>query len=553
MIGSIRKHSAWLWWLIASLTIVSFIWWGAAPGTRYGSGRNAGLGVLYGKPITPEAFEAAQREFDIFYWSRTHEFPGANASFSPADLKRETYLRLLLVQKAATLGIHVSDEAVATAANGFLSSLTGNKQAVPLPQFVEKVLQPAGLTANDFQRFIRDDLIIQQLVKTMGLSGALVTPQEAGQIYDRENQEVSAQVVFFAASNYLSQVAVTPAGVGQFYTNFMAHYRLPDRVQINYIEYPLSNYLAAAEEKLGKTNLAKQVESAYLERGKELAPDAKTAEEARAKIRELILHQEALTEAVAQARAFASDLFAIEPATPENLVTVANRKGLTVHTTAPFSEAEGPQDFPATADFVSTAFKLNADSPFGSKPYVSTDAVYVFGLARQLPSVVPPLDQIHEQVIHDFRQYEATLKARDVGTNFYFKAAVQMATGKSFTQAAIAAGQAPLALQPFSLSSAEVPEAEGHAEVNEIKKAAFTTEAGHISPFLPTAEGGFVMYVQSLLPVNETEKSAQMPKFLSQLRRGRENDAFNLWLQMEASREIGSILKQLAEQGRPAR
>jgi hypothetical protein len=46
MIGTIRKHSAWLWWLVAGLTIISFIWWGASPATRGGGGRGAGYGSI---------------------------------------------------------------------------------------------------------------------------------------------------------------------------------------------------------------------------------------------------------------------------------------------------------------------------------------------------------------------------------------------------------------------------------------------------------------------------------------------------------------------------
>ena len=38
----------------------------------------------------------------------------------------------------------------------------------------------------------------------MGLSGRLITPQEAATLYQRENQEVPPQIVFFSASNYLA-------------------------------------------------------------------------------------------------------------------------------------------------------------------------------------------------------------------------------------------------------------------------------------------------------------------------------------------------------------
>jgi len=189
---------------------------------------------------------------------------------------------------------------------------------------------------------------------------------------------------------------------------------------------------------------------------------------------------------------------------------------------------------------VKTAFKLNAETPFGSKPVALGEAYYVFGLAMRLPSAIPSLTEIHSRVVADYQNYEAVMKARSVGTNFYFNAMVQMATGKTFAQAAIAGGQAPLALTPFSLSSTEVPEADGHAQVSQVKQAAFSTQPGHLSQFVPTADGGFVMYVQSLLPVDQAEKNKELPQFLSQLRRARENEAFNLWLNSEASRELAN-------------
>ena len=150
-------------------------------------------------------------------------------------------------------------------------------------------------------------------------------------------------------------------------------------------------------------------------------------------------------------------------------------------------------------------------------------------------------------MVENFQNHEAALKAQTAGTNFYYTAAVQMAAGKTFAQAAIAAGHAPLALSPFSLSSQEVPEAGDHAEINQLKQAAFTTQPGHLSKFFPTADGGFVLFVQSLLPVDESKKISELPLFLSQVRRSRESEAFNIWLQTEANRELGGILKELAD------
>ena len=60
MIGTIRKHSSWLWFVIIGATIISFLWWGAGPVTRNSGGRVAGggYGTIYGKEVTAEAFTA---------------------------------------------------------------------------------------------------------------------------------------------------------------------------------------------------------------------------------------------------------------------------------------------------------------------------------------------------------------------------------------------------------------------------------------------------------------------------------------------------------------
>ena len=122
MIGTIRKHSSWLWFVIIAATIISFLWWGASPATRGGRGGRVGnFGSLYGQEITPENYEQAKREFFMFYWLHYGEWPNKRAGVSAADIDRETYIRLLISAKAQTLGIHVNDDAMATAAAELLS------------------------------------------------------------------------------------------------------------------------------------------------------------------------------------------------------------------------------------------------------------------------------------------------------------------------------------------------------------------------------------------------------------------------------------------------
>jgi hypothetical protein len=536
-----RKHS---WILIGTLTltIISFVVFMGKGPSRSGNGGSGGdYGTMYGHEISATMYDQVRREFFIAYWEQTGEWPDKSRSMTPDQIEQQVYSYLLLQLKAKDLGIHVGDDAAATAADSLLRSraimqLFGTSQPVPPQTFIEQGLAPEGLTAADFERSIRSRVAINQLVDVLGLSGTLITPQEAGSLYNRDYQEFSAQAVFFSASNYLSQVTASPAAIAQFYTNNQAAYREPDRVQVNYVVFNASNWMAQSKAEWAKNNFDETVESVYQKYGNtEQFAGEKTPEAAKAKIRELLINRRALSDAGIQANNFVSELYAMTPVNPQNLATLAKQKNLAVLTSAPFGESTGPEDFDAPEALTKAAFQLNADSPY-TGPIPGSDAVYVIALANQLPSSIPSLAQIYPRVAQDFETQQAIALAQQAGTNF--TAAIGMTTGKTFPQVAEAHGVTPVVLSPFSLSSSEVPELGDHAELGQLKQAAFTTPAGKISRFVPTAEGGFILYVQSLLPVDESKKTADFPQYLAQARRARQNEAFSLWLNTELNREL---------------
>ena len=542
MIGTIRKHSKVLWWIIIIAVIITFVFWGASPSSvGKGGGRNSGdFGTINGKKITQAAYVGALNEFKLFYLFHYGVWPDKKSSVSETDMEREAYIRLLLTQKADELGIHVGEEAVAAMAGQMLRSLGRNGQTVTMEAFVKQVLAPQNLTVADFESFVRHDLYIQQLVQALGLSGAFVTPQEAAGVYQREHQELSAQIVYFPATNYFASVKVTPEAIAQFYTNYLAAYRLPDRLQVSYVTFNVSNFLAQSEAEWAKTNFSVQIDQAYLQNGAQIAqmfPEAKTPAEAKAKIRETMIAQRAFGMARAEVNEFAGAVFKLEPASAGNLAVVAKQKGLTVHVTSPFSAADGPKEFAAPEGFVKTAFGLTPDAPFAN-PIMGNDTIYVIALAKQLPSEIPPLAEIRDRVTLNYKFQEARLLAVRAGTNFVHTLAVSLAAGKSFSAASVAAGLQPQVLPPFSLSTRELPQLGELAELNQVKQAAFTTPIGQASAFQPNNIGGFVLFVQSQLPVDQSVMNAELPQFITALRRARENEAFNEWLQLEANRAL---------------
>ena len=540
MIGTIRKHSKVLWGITIPALIISLFMF-FLPQRRMAGGHDTGdFGSVYGKKITQPQYVEARNEFKLFYLFQRGTWPDKNGNVSPDDIDRQTYGRLLLIQKADDLGIQVGLDAAATAANQMLRSLGRNGETVSMGDFEKQVLLPENLTVTDFEGFARHEVAIQQLIHTIGLSGSLIPPSEVAGIYRRDHQELSSQIVFFSAANYLSQVTVVPAAIGAFYTNYLAAYRLPDRVQVSYVEFNVTNFLAQSKAEWAKTNFDAEVDAVYLQYGMQAFPEAKTPAEAKVKIRETMIRQRALTDARVQANDFAGAVFNLAPMNVENLATVAKQKGLTAQMTAPFGMEAGPQEFTAPENFAKTAFGLTSDEPFAN-PIIGPDAIYVIALARQLPSEIPPLADIRGRVTQDYKFHEGVLLAQHAGTNFVRGLSSSATDGKTFAAACAVAGLRPQVLPPFSLTTRELPELGDHAELNQVKQSAFTTAVGHAGNFVETSDGGFVLFVQSQLPVDQAVMDAALPQFTADLRRAREGEVFNAWFNGQINEQFSGL------------
>lgn len=545
MFGTIRKHQSWLWGVIITITVVCFVFFFSPANRGTGASRgNAYYGSINGERISEDDFRNARNEVDLqyFFMSGGNWLKDDDAKKTGFDPEQRTYARLLLIQKEDQLGIHVSSEIAGQFATEMLHQF-GSPSA-----FVEKALQPRGLQMADLDRFFRHELGIQELISTIGLSGKLVTPQEAQALYVREHEELSTEAIFFDASNYLAGISAPEQAIQQFYTNHESEYVIPERVQVTYVKFGYSNKIANAEKEI--TNLTEIVEANLQRLGSNYMRYGKTPEEAKAKIREELLMKTVLPEVRKEAIAFAGPLF--EPTnapTLEQLVKTnafANSNGLTANVTPPFDIAIGPTNLDVGSEFTRTAFALSAERPV-AEPIVSRDGVYVISFKDKLPREIPTLEKIHDQVVADYKYSQALILARKTGFEFAHSLTNSLGQGKSFDAACADAKLKSVTLPPFSISTRSLPEAEDHIQLNGsrtqmgLKDIAFSTIPGKASGFHPTSEGGIILYVKSKLPLDEAKMKSELPAFTSYVRQSRSREAFDAWFRKEAEKGLRDI------------
>ena len=540
MFGTIRKHQTWLWAIIITLTIISFVIF-FSPYSKLNDDRrvSANLGSINGEKVTQEEYLKAYKEICLRAFFMTGNWPDDEARKQGGDVERESFQWLLLEQKQKELGIHISTDAVALRARAMISQF--QRSGITSPEmFLKQVLQPRGYDLDDLERFTRHFMGLQELIATIGLGGELVTPQEVRDLYKREYEELSAAAVFFAASNYLAGVSVPPDALLPFYTNRQAAYRVPDRVQVSYVRFDLTNFLAEAKQDLAKmTNLDLQIDEGYKQGGTNFLREVKaqSLEEARKKIHEDTLKKLEMQKARNQALEFASPLFDMEPVRTDNLDKLAKDKGLTVRITEPFDLRDGPKELEVAQDFASKAFARTAGDPFAG-PILGMDGAYIIAFNKKIPSEIPSLDKIRAQVERDYRFSQALDLARKTGMAAYQTLTNGLAQGKTVAAICTEAKLQLADLPPISLSTRELEQVSEHLPLNQFKQLAFGTPVGKVSPFQMSAEGGLIVYVKAKLPLDEAKMSATLPTFANYVRQNRQNDAFNAWFRKEAERGL---------------
>ncbi len=550
MIGTIRKHNKLLWMIIVPATILSFLWY-FLPNSKYGVGGgrtpSAGnLGSIFDEPVTYEELQAAKQESRVLFRLNYQQWPDTEEQRK--ELVQIAQQRLLLNAELEQFHIKVTADAAAR----YTRQLLGIKPEdnVPADKIYEELVKLAhegSLTVDDFDRFARHQAGQEYLIALLGANGKLITPKEAEVFYRRENQPMETELVSFPATNFYAMSAPAGKDIEDFYTKRQADYRVPDRIEVNYVEFKISNYLAKVEKQI--TNLNQHVEQAYLQEKPDAFKDESgaplSADAAKAKIRKQMLMYGAQAEATKEANAFLNELTQghndEHPYAEGDLAALAKTKNLTVKTSAPFDLKSGPADLAIFPRDLHVLFSLRDDDPddkersmlYSPSPLKGDEAVYVAGLHKRIPSQIQPLSAVHDKVVADYRQSKALELARAAGSRFESALGAGLAQGKTFDTMCAAQFIRPKTLSPFSLTSTSIPEVPDKSEFEQLQATAGRMHPGQCSPFIPTDDGGFLIYIKGQLPVDEATLQREMPAFLARMRDRFQIAAFQAWFGMQ--------------------
>lgn len=551
MFATIRKHQKWLWLVVIVLVIIAFVVL-MDPTYSVTGGRILGeagsFGTINGRPIPREELLDTYSEVRLRYRLLTGRWPGEDETsrmwFNP---DQQVQQRLVLLEQIRALDIQVDDVAVADwIARNFRDREQDTFDLETYRLFAKNVLPQAGLAEADLRRFARHEVGIEHLIRLGSLSGSLVTRRDAEVQFRLENEAVSIQLAGFSLTNHLAEVIIDPDELQRFFTNRLAAYRLPERVEVSYARFDIASFHDQAEQQIAdRPDIETLIAARYEQLGAEffrdsdgnvLSPDA-----AKERIREQERDRLAITAARQRAMSFIEELYELhhqEPDARNLLERLAAAHGLPSGVTEPFAAHETPPALDVFRDFSNAAFAIRPELPMATEPIVGREAVYAIALQRRLPSEAPDFESVEFRVAADFRRQEALKIAQERGRSFHATLTNRLAEGVSFQEACHEANVVWIQPPPISRKTTSVPGLGVDISAAQLKDLALRLQSGETSAFVPTNTGGTIIHVTERKPIDETRLEAELAGYIEELRQERQGEALSEWFRRQAETTV---------------
>lgn len=417
------------------------------------------VGEIYGRNLTQAEIDREVKNFQLALPLGEYGLIGDLGGMAQNEaqaLNEFVFNMMVLRHQAKALGIEPTDAQIADHLKA-LPALQTNGQFDPrkYASFVETRLGPAGMTERSLEDMARDAIRLEQLKSIVG-APLTATPGEVTEAM-RALQKMDLQKVKFPLPD-VAAITVTPEEVNAFYELNKATLLMPETRVVEYVEFTPP----AGEDKLeGKARIEAQ--------------------------------QRQANEAANLA----------EQLTAGNFAEVAAKSGLTVKTSPEFTNTGATQ---APGDLVDdlkaiapNAFLLTENAPV-SDVLQSGDKFFIVKLTKVNAKRQLAKEEVAAMIEGRLRATKANEMLQATAAKAIATIRAELTAGKSFADAVTSAGVTAEALNGFTVNSDSLS-----MDQRELASVALLLDPGQVSNFVPTADGGFAVFVASRAAVDSAD------------------------------------------------
>ena len=502
MINVLRKNQRVLWIVIAFLAI-PFVFYFQGDILNVEDNQNQ-LGEIYGRPISQVEFNRNARLLNLV--QQLGMFTLMQDLVVGAQTQDEAYVqftlnRLIMREQAKRLGIKPSTQEIANVVRE-LRPFRGDKGFDPVKytEFVQGVLPSMGFTEGDIEELAADQIAFAEIKEIVG-SGVQVPEAESRDNYERAYGKLSVAVVRLRTDEVAKDVPIGDEEIAKYYEANKEQLKSDEKRKVSFVTLALSEEEKKLEPKQRVEIMQKQADR-------------------------LGEFSQALTEQGA------------------NFADAAAKFQLPVQTTGEFTRTAPDPLLSANPQLSMAASRLTQEAPT-SDVIQAGDAFYVLHLSGFEPARPLTLEEARPKIVETLKSQKQREMLTARATEITNKLREAMAAGTPLEAAAQQAGVALERVPAFALSdppkpkpAPDQPAPPETPDLQSIKGAVAELNAGEISNFTPTQNGGLIAIVEKRDPADPAGYEASKAMFAQRYVRGKREIAFYEWLR-EKREEAG--------------
>ncbi|MEA3189380.1 MAG: peptidyl-prolyl cis-trans isomerase [Chthoniobacter sp.] len=485
MVNLIRKHQQTLMVFVTIFIIITFVWfWNGSQTGRLDRSGSDNIGTIYGRHISETEVQREARKFYVALELGLIDLVQDLAGYDRTRAVDNFVWNLMVMRREADeLQIVPSDEEIKAALSSLRPLQTeGQFDPNKLNELVQRSLAPRGFTETVIDDLIRDDLRLKKLKALIGSSIA-VAPAEIRSSYEQEHQLLQAAVIRFNAADFEAGVQISDDDAKKTFDSRKDQYKSEEKRKVKFASFTLNE----EEKKL-------------------------TGAERNAALKKLAERATDFTQGMLENGAKFDE--------------VAGKLGAKVETTGEFSASEPDPRLAGVPSLTAAAFQLGEDDP-NSDVVQGENGFYVLHLEDVLPRRQLAFEEAKPKIIQQLKEQRGKevlgLKAGEVRT----KIQADLQAGKSFTEAASAAGQKVETIPPFSLSD---PPKNEVADQELILEKAVELGEKQLSDVVASDAGSLMVYLEKREPVSDADFAKDSATLEPLFTRQKIETAFREWL-----------------------
>ncbi|MBI1992293.1 MAG: peptidyl-prolyl cis-trans isomerase [Candidatus Omnitrophica bacterium] len=473
-------------WILILLLVPPFILFFSGTGQAPPGRRRGSAGTLFGIAVPWEAYERQEA------WVRrkvTDRVSGLSSGLVDQLVQQQIWRELLLLAEAKRQRLRVDDQELAAS----ICRIPAFQQDGRFrPDYYYGYLRATGMGPQDFEGFLRHDLLIERLVDSVKASVAL-SDEDVRAAYEAAHERLRGLLFFFDPSSHTeeAEAAMTEEELRAYYGAHLEEIRIPDEINVE--------YAGASREDLTRREPPsdEELNAFYAEHEAEFLREdgtLKPLDEVREEVRRRVMDQKTRKALTVLALDLDEDLRA-----QRSFEEIAQTRALARRASGPvpigtpwLPEGLPPDETQAVETLPEGAMSGVIETGQG---------VYIARVTQRLAARLPPLDEVRAEIRDRLIRLRAQDAARKAAGTLRARLNERRSAGLRFEEAFLAVGADPARAVSFTRTGAIDP----IGAVPAVNTAAFGAPLGELTEVLETPGGFVVIRPEERLPADASK------------------------------------------------